>query len=196
MTQDKSLLIIDNFDSFTYNLVHLFKPFVKYITVVHPSQFFEPGVYSKHYDRIILSPGPGLPSEIPDLMNVIHYAIEKNIPLLGVCLGHQAIAEYFGAQLFRREHPLHGQEMNMQIIQPDSILFRSLPSKFQVGLYHSWAILPSSLSDELIVTAISAEGIIMAFEHNAKPIFGVQFHPESYITMFGSIIARNFIFLS
>lgn len=193
MTFQKNILVVDNFDSFTYNLVEMIREISCSIDIYNPNQIYFSFDKLNKYDYVIISPGPGLPLETQYLLNVIERLVYLQIPILGICLGHQAIAMHFGAKLFRREYPLHGQLINIQVIEPSSKLFQNMPEIFQVGLYHSWAVLPSSLPNFLRITAISSEGIVMAFEHIIRPIYGVQFHPESYMTTLGVNIIYNFL---
>jgi len=143
-----------------------------------------------HFDKIVLSPGPGLPSDAGKMMEIIScYATSK--PMLGVCLGMQALGEYFGGQLYNQSVVKHGvNEKCKQILK--SKLFHSVPEIFEVGLYHSWAV-DISKTEELEAIAFSENDILMAFKHQTLPIYGVQFHPESLMTMAGKTILHNFI---
>lgn len=143
------------------------------------------------YDGIVLSPGPGLPSEAGDLMKLIETHI-FNKPIFGVCLGFQAIAEHFKGVLFNQHELRHGVS-RLCNLDTESKLFRDLPHQIHVGLYHSWCVDKTSLPDELIQTAYSEDEILMAFEHASLPICGVQFHPESIMTEHGKQIVENFI---
>lgn len=183
-------MLIDNEDSFTWNLVQLFEEAGASVSVKHPSVFEIAPITG--YDGIVISPGPGLPNEMRGLMNIISNVCGK-IPLLGVCLGHQAIAMHFGAGLLRMKDIVHGRKTTIRIIEKENGIFCGLPKDIQVGLYHSWAINPETLSASIVVSAISEEEIIMAFRHKELPVFGVQFHPESYITAAGKKIAQNWI---
>jgi len=184
------ILLADNEDSFTANLVQLFEESGALVSVRHPSKITDDTINS--YDGLIISPGPGLPKEMPGLVNVIGLAAD-NIPILGVCLGHQAIAVHYGASLYRMEHIIHGRKMPIKIIKHNSLLLKNLAPSTQVGLYHSWAVNHNGFPECLTVTAVSDDNTIMAFEHAHLPVFGVQFHPESYITTEGKIIAQNFL---
>ena len=182
-------VIIDNYDSFTYNLAHLVKALGAEVTVLRNDQFSIEALEA--YDKIILSPGPGIPSEAGLLLNVIKtYASRK--PMLGVCLGHQAIGEAFGARLENLSEVFHGVATPAHIVADDPI-FCGLPKTFTVGRYHSWVVATDQLPDCLTVTAVSDEGQIMALRHKEYDIHGIQFHPESVLTPEGSIIIKNFI---
>ena len=182
------IVIIDNYDSFTYNLSHLVKELGAEVTVLRNDQFelsdLEP------YDRIILSPGPGIPSEAGLLLDVIRtYAGKK--PILGVCLGHQAIGEVFGAKLENLSEVFHGVATPCHITKED-VVFNGLPADI-TGRYHSWVVAREGLPDCLEVIAESDEGQIMALRHKTLPVRGIQFHPESVLTPQGKTIIKNFI---
>ena len=182
-------VIIDNYDSFTYNLAHLVKALGAEVNVLRNDQFSIEALEA--YDKIILSPGPGIPSEAGLLLDVIKtYAGRK--PMLGVCLGHQAIGEAFGARLENLSEVFHGVATPAHIVADDPI-FCGLPKTFTVGRYHSWVVATDQLPDCLTVTAVSDEGQIMALRHKEYDIHGIQFHPESVLTPEGSIIIKNFI---
>ena len=182
-------VIIDNYDSFTYNLAHLVKALGAEVTVLRNDQFSIDALEA--YDKIILSPGPGIPSEAGLLLDIIKtYAGRK--PMLGVCLGHQAIGEAFGARLENLSEVFHGVATPAHIVADDPI-FCGLPKTFTVGRYHSWVVATDQLPDCLTVTAVSDEGQIMALRHKEYDIHGIQFHPESVLTPEGSIIIKNFI---
>lgn len=185
------IVIIDNYDSFTYNLSHLVKELGASVTVVRNDRFrldeLEP------YDRIILSPGPGIPSEAGLLMDVIrHYAGRK--PMLGVCLGHQAIAEVFGGQLINLQDVCHGIQTEGTQLGNDP-MFADLPSRIKMGRYHSWVVDRETLPECLEVTAQTDDGQIMALRHREMNIHGIQFHPESILTPDGATIVGNWMHL-
>ena len=182
-------VIIDNYDSFTYNLVHLIKELGLNVTVVRNNQFSLEDWNT--YDRIVLSPGPGIPSEAGLLLDVIkHYAGIK--PILGVCLGHQAIGEVFGAKLKNLSDVFHGvTTKTTQIV--DTPLFEGLPKHFQVGRYHSWVVEKEHFPNCLEIIAESKEGLIMALRHRTYNIYGIQFHPESVLTPDGKKIMANWL---
>ena len=185
------IVIIDNYDSFTYNLSHLVKELGAEVTVVRNDQFALPELEA--YDKIILSPGPGIPSEAGLLLDVIKaYAGRK--PILGVCLGHQAIGECFGAQLTNLSEVFHGVATEGTQFGNDPI-FAGLPQRITMGRYHSWVVSKDGLPSCLEITAESDEGQIMALRHREYDIHGIQFHPESVLTPEGRKIIENFIAL-
>lgn len=184
-----NIVIIDNYDSFTYNLSHQLKALGAQVDVVRNDAFqmfqLEP------YDKIVLSPGPGIPEEAGLLNDVIRrYAGRK--PVLGVCLGHQAIAEVFGGRLENLRTVYHGVHTPTHIINHD-YLFEHLPETFEAGRYHSWVVSRSGLPDCLEVTAISDDGHIMALRHRTYDVRGIQFHPESILTPEGARILQNWL---
>ncbi len=182
-------VIIDNYDSFTYNLSHLLKELGAEVTVVRNDKFDLPDL--EYYDKIILSPGPGIPSEAGLLLDVIRtYAGKK--PILGVCLGHQAIGEVFGARLENLKDVYHGVQTEGTQLGNDYI-FRGLPKRVMMGRYHSWVIARDCMPDVLEVTAMSDDGEIMALRHRQYDIHGIQFHPESVLTPEGYTIVNNFL---
>lgn len=192
------ILVFDNYDSFTYNLVHLVEKIIGgKVDVVRNDQM--PLEKAEAYDRIILSPGPGIPSEAGLLLPLIKkYASSKSI--LGVCLGHQAIGEAFGGKLINLSKVYHGVASPVNIIERERVLpaanadlFKGLHDGFMAGRYHSWVIDPSGFPDSLEVTATDASGYIMALRHRRYDILGVQFHPESVLTPDGELIMRNWL---
>ncbi len=184
------ILLIDNFDSFTYNILEVLRNTnLCQIEVITSDKFQINDAYK--YDGIIFSPGPGLPDDFPK-MNSILNNYKGKIPILGVCLGHQAICQNYGLKLVNIDKVVHGQPRKIKIIS-NSILFKNLPTKFVVGLYHSWIVEHFKMTDSLIVTAISEDNYVMAVEDFENSIFGVQFHPESYITEYGLEILINFV---
>lgn len=184
------ILIFDNYDSFTYNLVHLVKSLGYTDVDVYRNDKISLADIAK-YDKIILSPGPGIPSEAGLLLPLIkEYAGKK--PILGVCLGHQAIGEAFGAKLINLEDVYHGVATQIKVIQSD-YLFDGLDNEFEVGRYHSWIVDPQNLPDCIEVTAVDGSGQIMALKHKEYDIHGVQFHPESVLTPVGETIIKNFL---
>lgn len=184
------ILIFDNYDSFTYNLVHL----VKELGYTDVDVFRNDKIALKDvakYDKIILSPGPGIPSEAGLLLPLIKEYAGKR-PILGVCLGHQAISEAFGAQLKNLEDVYHGVATRINITQPDYI-FDTLGSELEVGRYHSWIVDNNGLPDCIEITATDNNGQIMALKHKEFDVHGVQFHPESVLTPAGETIVKNFL---
>lgn len=185
----KKILLIDNYDSFTYNLVHLVKSLGYDVEVRRNDAITisEAG----NYDKILLSPGPGIPTEAGMLMEIVkHFASSKSI--LGVCLGHQAIGEVFGAKLVNLSEVHHGIASMVEITAEDS-LFRGLEGTFEAGRYHSWAVSPENFPSELEITALDASGEIMALRHRKYDVRGVQFHPESVLTPVGRKIIENWL---
>jgi anthranilate synthase component 2 len=184
------LLVFDNYDSFTYNLVHLVKQVDKGIDVEVYRNDEIPLEKVKDYDKIILSPGPGIPAEAGQLLPLIkEYAGSKSI--LGVCLGHQAIGEAFGGKLVNLSTVYHGIALNCRL-QPTN-LFEGLPAEIPVGRYHSWVVSEEGFPGELEVTAMDDNGYIMGLQHKHYDIQGVQFHPESVLTPDGETILRNWL---
>ncbi len=189
------ILVFDNYDSFTYNLVHL----VEKITHGKVDVFRNdelPMEKAKEYDKIILSPGPGIPSEAGMLLPLIkEYAASKSI--LGVCLGHQAIGEAFGGTLVNLSTVYHGVATPIKVRSEESgvrsKLFTDLPDEFEVGRYHSWVISDEYFPAELEITARDANNYIMALQHTRYDVQGVQFHPESVLTPVGETILRNWL---
>lgn len=182
-------LIIDNYDSFTYNLVHLVEQFTDLLEVFRNDEIDIAQV--DRYDQIIISPGPGLPSEAGISMTVLEtYSSTKKI--LGVCLGLQAIAEHFGGKLINLEEVLHGVSSQCYI-DNESKLFNGMSESIEIGHYHSWAIDSNGLPDNFDITAKNEDGIIMALQHKELDICGVQFHPESVLTPEGKKIIENWM---
>jgi len=184
------ILVFDNYDSFTYNLVHAVKKLGYKDVEVHRNDQIALADIAK-FDKIILSPGPGIPSESGILLELIKtYAPTK--PIFGVCLGVQAIGEAFGASLVNLPEVYHGVSSNVTIVA-DDILFEGLPKQLEVGRYHSWAVAKEGLPDCLEVTAVDDEGMIMALQHKTYNVRGVQFHPESVLTPMGEQMILNWL---
>ncbi len=185
------ILVFDNYDSFTYNLVHL----VEKITHIKVDVFRNDEIALdkvNDYDKIILSPGPGIPSEAGLLLPLIkQYAATKSI--LGVCLGHQAIGEAFGGTLTNLSKVYHGVATPIKILTKKSAILKGLGDEIEVGRYHSWIISDENFPAELEVTARDDNGYIMALQHKTFDVQGVQFHPESVLTPDGEIILRNWL---
>lgn len=184
-------LILDNYDSFTYNLVHL----VEYITgekvdVYRNDAISLPEVAS--YDKIILSPGPGIPQESGILLPLIK-AYAETKPILGVCLGHQAIGEAFGGRLINLKEVYHGVATPIYLMDGKSRLFENLPPEIKAGRYHSWVVSEEGLPDCLEITARDEHNYIMGLQHKTLDICGVQFHPESVLTSEGEQLMRNWL---
>ena len=183
------IVIIDNYDSFTYNLSHLIKEIGAEVTVIRNDQFTLNQL--ERFDKIVLSPGPGIPSEAGLLLDVIK-TYKGRKPILGVCLGHQAIGEVFGGTLENLSDVFHGVATEGTQFSNDYI-FDSLPKRITMGRYHSWVVSRENFPTCLEVTAVSDEGQIMALKHKNYDIHGIQFHPESVLTPEGTTILRNFI---
>ncbi len=181
--------MIDNYDSFTYNLVHLVKELGAEVTVFRNDQFCLPELET--FDKIMLSPGPGIPSESGLLLDVIRtYAGRK--PILGICLGEQAIGEVFGGTLVNLSEVFHGVQTPVHIARED-YLFQGLPEDILVGRYHSWVVETETLPGELEILAVSDEVQVMALRHREYDIRGIQFHPESVLTPTGKTIIQNWL---
>lgn len=185
------VLIIDNYDSFTYNLAQV----VEQCSVSDFNIVKTDALDLKQagdYPKILISPGPGLPKDYPNLFSLLElYSSSKSI--LGVCLGHQAIAEFFGAKLFNLNEVYHGVTKKIQILKKDDYIYRNIPDGFEGGLYHSWAVSEEDFPRELVVTSKAEDGIIMSLSHKTFDVKGIQFHPESIMTDYGTAIIRNWL---
>lgn len=188
---EMKILVFDNYDSFTYNLVHLVEKIMHLkVDVFRNDEIALEKV--KEYDKIILSPGPGLPEEAGLLLPLIkEYASSKSI--LGVCLGHQAIGEAFGGKLVNLSTVYHGVATNCQLSIDNCQLFKDLPATIEVGRYHSWIVSDENFPKELEVTARDENNYIMALQHKTHDVQGVQFHPESVLTPMGEKILSNWL---
>jgi anthranilate synthase component II len=184
------VLIIDNYDSFTYNLYHYCLGSGREVEVRRNDLVSDRDL--DECDRIVLSPGPGLPSDAGRMPEIINCYFDKK-PILGICLGLQAIAESFGGELFNLQEVLHGQSSSCKKMQEDEILFKGLNTEFEVGHYHSWIVKSEKLPRELEVTAINEFGYIMALRHRDFDVRGVQFHPESVLTPDGRVMMNNWL---
>jgi anthranilate synthase component II len=187
----EKILVIDNYDSFTYNLVH----YIENLTGVAPSVFRNDEISLDevgNYDKILLSPGPGIPSEAGICLDLVgKYSSEKSI--LGVCLGHQAIGEAFGARLINLTHVYHGIATPVNVIDGNDPLFKNIPESFIAGRYHSWVVSKDDLPGSLNITCIDENNLIMGISHREFDVRGVQFHPESVLTEHGIDIIRNWL---
>jgi anthranilate synthase component 2 len=185
------VLVFDNYDSFTYNLVQIIERILNQkVDVVRNDKITLEEV--DQYDKIILSPGPGIPEEAGILLDLIKkYAHTKSI--LGVCLGQQAIAEAFGGSLINLSEIFHGVATSTELVKDDTKLFKNLSSGFEAGRYHSWAVSREDFPAALEITAVDKDGMIMALQHTTYDVHGVQFHPESILTPEGEVIIRNFL---
>lgn len=188
--KNKKVLVIDNYDSFTYNLVHLLQELNQAYEVVRNDKFELE--YVGNFDKILLSPGPGIPKEAGLLLDVIRtYAATKSI--LGICLGQQAIAEVFGGTLYNMPKPLHGVATDIVIVDERELLFHGFPPDSKIGRYHSWAVDKQALPAELKITALDEDGVIMALAHRQYDVRSMQFHPESVLTDNGKVLLENWI---
>lgn len=186
----KTITVIDNYDSFVHNLVRYIREEDYQVNCYrNDDPLLDDLATIEDSDAILLSPGPGLPANA-GRMNAVIENFATQIPILGVCLGHQAIAEFFGSKLFIEETPIHGKASTVQRTD-SSRLLNHLPRQFEVGRYHSWSV--EDVPNDFIMTAKLDDGTIMAMEHCSLPIFGVQFHPESILTPNGRDIIRNFL---
>ena len=185
------IIILDNYDSFTYNLVHM----VEDITGEYPAVFRNDEISIEainEYDLIILSPGPGIPDEAGILKETIKaYAGKK--PIFGVCLGLQAITEVFGGSLENMDEVFHGVATTMSVSSENSVIYKDFPTEFEAARYHSWMASKDNFPEELQITAVDEFGDIMSIEHKEHNISAVQFHPESILTPMGEKMVRNFI---
>lgn len=185
----KNIVVIDNYDSFTYNLVHYLEDLNAKVTVYRNDEFELEEL--EKFDKILLSPGPGVPDEAGLLKAVIQkYAPSKSI--LGICLGQQAIGEVFGGSLINLEKVYHGVSSKVKITKEDT-LFNDLPNEFEVGRYHSWVINPEDFPEVLEITAVDENDEIMSIKHKIFDIKGVQYHPESVLTPNGKKILENWL---
>ena len=184
------VLLIDNYDSFVHNLAYLVQALGAEVTILRNDKVAH--IDLANYTHLLLSPGPGLPEEAGDLLCLICRAAGQ-IPILGVCLGHQAIAQCYGASLFQHSQPLHGTESRCHLLTEDC-LWDNLPNDITVGRYHSWSV-SEPLPHILEVTARADDGTVMAFRHRSLNLRGVQFHPESILTPFGAEIIDNWLTL-
>jgi len=184
------ILVLDNYDSFTYNLVHIIR------ALGHPMDIYRNDKISleevKKYDKILLSPGPGIPDEAGIMKAVVkEYGPTKSI--LGICLGHQGIGEVYGAKLFNIPKVLHGVTSTGMVKDRSEYLFDGVPDSFQATHYHSWAVVSDSIPADLIVTAVNEEGLVMGLRHIRYDVKGLQFHPESIMTPEGPKMIENWI---
>ncbi len=187
-----NILLIDNRDSFVYNVKALIEQcnVADRVDVV-PNDMIDFGRLG-YYSGIVLSPGPGIPNEAADMPKLIDIC-ENTHSILGICLGHQAIAEHFGAKLHNLPHPLHGKQGKLKVVKPEDILLRGLSCCETIGHYHSWVVAWEELPECIEVTATDNENNIMSFSHKSKPLYGLQFHPESFMTSCGKTIVQNWL---
>ncbi len=180
------VLLVDFYDSFTYNIQHYIVNIGCKVDVIREDELDVSSVYD--YDCVVLSPGPGLPSEKKNMFSIISLC-RNSLPILGICLGMQAISEVLGGVLVNQNEVMHGRKVEVDILKK-GVLFRDLPEKINVGLYHSWKV---EGLEEKFITAKSTTGVIMAIESIDEYLFGVQFHPESILSEYGELVLANFI---
>jgi anthranilate synthase component II len=185
------LLLIDNYDSFTYNLAHYLGELGAEITVRRNDALTAATALVLKPSHIVLSPGPCGPEQAGICLDLIRLAAKNYIPVLGVCLGHQAIGAAFGGHVIRASQPMHGKVSS--VIHDGDSVFRGLPSPFAATRYHSLTVEPHTLPEELLITAETDDGVVMGLRHAALPIHGIQFHPESIATEHGHAILKNFL---
>ncbi len=186
----KKILVIDNYDSFVYNLVHIIRELGYQPEVFRNDKITLEDVAK--YDKILLSPGPGIPEEAGMMPEIIQkYAPHKSI--LGICLGHQAIGEAFGGALLNLPEVLHGISSVAEVIDPEEMLFEGIPTHFKIAHYHSWVVQEPSIKGKLIVTARDTQGNLMGIRHPEYDVHGLQFHPESVLTEYGKEIMHNWL---
>ncbi len=184
-------LVVDNYDSFTYNLVHLLEAFSDGdVDVFRPENLTDELLDAAEF--VVFSPGPGLPGEMPQLLHWISRALNTHKKTLGVCLGHQALAVVTGGALKNMETVYHGVSHVIKV-DVNSVLFKGMPASISVGRYHSWLVEESRLQDDWRVEARDNAGEVMAMRHRERPVFGLQFHPESVLTPTGKAIIQNFL---
>lgn len=184
------ILVLDNYDSFTYNLVHIVRALGYSVDIYRNDKISLEDVGK--YDKILLSPGPGIPDEAGIMKQVIQaYGPEKSI--LGVCLGLQGIGEVYGAKLFNIPKVLHGVTSFTEVRDPGEYLFKDVSSRFQATHYHSWAVIPETVNGELQITAVNEDNLVMGLRHKTFDVRGVQFHPESIMTPEGPKMIRNWL---
>ncbi len=184
------IVLIDNYDSFTYNLVQYFGDLGTETSVYRNDQIGVDEIFDLKPKAIVISPGPSDPDHAGICLDVITQAAEQDMPLFGVCLGHQAIGQVFGGDIVR-VHPMHGKTSDIH--HDSQSVFKTLPTPFEATRYHSLTIEPATMPDCLDVTAKTDDGVIMGVQHKTKPIHGVQFHPESIATKHGHDLLKNFL---
>lgn len=184
------IAVIDNYDSFTYNLVHYLEELSGQITVFRNDEFDIEEL--ANFDKILLSPGPGIPDEAGLLKEVIRqYAATKSI--LGICLGQQAIGEVYGGNLINLDKVFHGISSKVKIVAKEESLYKNMPDEFEVGRYHSWVVAIDNFPEALEITSTDESGQIMSLRHRIFDVKGVQFHPESVLTPYGKTILKNWL---
>ncbi len=187
----KKLLLLDNYDSFTFNLLQYLEELTKDQIVVAKNDRISIGEIAQ-FDTIILSPGPGLPNEAGIMMDLLRVYCESK-KIFGVCLGHQAIVENFGGHIRNLKKVYHGVATRIHKTNKKSVLFKDIPDSYLAGRYHSWAAAIDKMPNDLVVTGVDDYGEIMAIQHHHYPVYGVQYHPESIMTAVGKKILANFL---
>ena len=185
------IFVVDNYDSFTWNLVQALGKLGEEVEVARNDRFDPASVVAQHPVAIVVSPGPGRPERAGRSLQTIEHAERADVPVLGVCLGHQAIAAFHGGAVVRAPAPRHGK--SSAVTHGGTDLFAGIPSPFDAGRYHSLIVRDEGLPRELQVTATSEDGLVMAIAHRIHPVFGVQFHPESVLTPHGASLLANFV---
>ena len=184
------IILIDNYDSFTFNLYHYISVFSKNVEVIRNDKINSYEILKKKYKKIVISPGPGNPNQAGNCLNIVK-ELYKKIPILGVCLGHQIIGQTFGAKIIQAKELVHGKTST--IISKNLGILKKIPKNFEATRYHSLIIDKKTLSKDLEITAETTNGIIMGIKHKKYNVHGVQFHPESIKTKYGLTILKNFI---
>lgn len=184
------VLLIDNYDSFTYNLVHILEKYCQEVVVVRNDKLNNIDI--NDFDKLVISPGPGIPSEAGDLIDFLSQNISK-ISCLGICLGLQAIAEVFDSKLLKINNVLHGVVSKIEFFDSQDILFKGISHPIEVGHYHSWVVDPENIGDQLRITSKS-DGLIMSISHKRFDVKGIQFHPESIMTPKGEKMIENWLY--
>ena len=186
----KKIILIDNYDSFTFNLYHYLSSLKVNVDVIRNDQITSNQILKRRYNKIVISPGPGNPNQSGNCLKIVK-SLHKKIPILGVCLGHQIIGQVFGSKIIQAKRLMHGK--TSKIISKKVGILKNLPKSFEATRYHSLIIDKKSLSKHLEITAESEDGLIMAVQHKNYDVHGVQFHPESIKTKLGIKILKNFI---
>ena len=186
----KKIILIDNYDSFTFNLYHYLSSLKVNVDVIRNDQITSKEILKKKYDKIVISPGPGNPNQSGNCLKIVK-SLYRKIPILGVCLGHQIIGQVFGSKIVQARKLMHGK--TSKILSKKTGILKNLPKTFEATRYHSLIIDKKSLSKDLQITAETKDGLIMGVRHKKYPVHGVQFHPESIKTKLGIRILKNFI---
>ena len=186
----KKIILIDNYDSFTFNLYHYLSSLKVYVDVIRNDQITSKEILKKKYNKIVISPGPGNPNQSGNCLKIVK-SLYKKIPILGVCLGHQIIGQVFGSKIVQAKRLMHGK--TSKIMSKKTGILKNLPKTFEATRYHSLIIDKKSLSKNLEITAETKDGLIMGVRHRKYNVHGVQFHPESIKTKIGIKILKNFI---